>query len=321
MASKDTIESWWREVEYRIKTELAPKPTGYRKTVHPYRARYGDDWEYHLGNVTGMKSFCSIKQLALHYYNQAKAHFEKHPPPEGKKWYFYHDALSLMTAKECRDELENLGVWDHWLLPVLELDATGQYHRDQYMAGNSPEYMPWDTSLNNSLHLAVNRYCIFSSHMDHLDPKKMSLVTPKKGAATSIYKKVLAGVPSSGRILHDIKAVEAAIKAVYNNYGAIVEGLGDRSGKRKQSAVAALDAAGVARPNNRGGVRQRNEEKQLQAMYKQWWHPDIEPELDVRRKQSLAKFEQDMEQVDDFPTEIADLDDLDGEEEEQQQQE
>jgi hypothetical protein len=120
------------------------------------------------------------------------------------------------------------------------------------MAGNSPEYMPWDTNLNRDVNLCVNRHCLFSSHLENGDPNKFTIDTPARGARA--YKRVLTGCPSSGRILQDIKAVYHAIMEVYKAKGAIVPGLGDCRGKRGQSAAIALNANGD-RKERRGGAR------------------------------------------------------------------
>ncbi len=51
--------------------------------------------------------------------------------------------------------MQEVDNWKHWLLPVLGLNATGT-DRDKYMAGNSPEMNPLDTSLNQDIHTWSN---------------------------------------------------------------------------------------------------------------------------------------------------------------------
>jgi predicted flap endonuclease-1-like 5' DNA nuclease len=107
VAKEEQVRDWWESANYRIQAQESPIPVDYRQSDNPYQARYGDQWEFHIGLAGDMRGVTSVKHLALHYYNQAKAHFTKHPPPPGIKWYFYHDALSLMTAKECVEELKS----------------------------------------------------------------------------------------------------------------------------------------------------------------------------------------------------------------------
>ena len=38
-----------------------------------------------------------------------------------KDWMVYHDALSLMTAKECRSYMQSKGYEAHWILPEQDL--------------------------------------------------------------------------------------------------------------------------------------------------------------------------------------------------------
>ena len=68
---------------------------------------------------------------------------------KGKKhktdFLFYHNALSLMKAKEFKKWMDENGILKKWLLPVTNLNTKTPYFG--HPVGNSPEMMPLDTSL------------------------------------------------------------------------------------------------------------------------------------------------------------------------------
>ena len=74
---------------------------------------------------------------------------------KGDDFMFYHDALSIMTAKECREYMEEKGVLKHWILPELGLNDTFARFKGVPL-GNSPELMPLDASLNKDVDDGVN---------------------------------------------------------------------------------------------------------------------------------------------------------------------
>ena len=60
-------------------------------------------------------------------------------------WLVYHDALSLMTWKECIEWMKEKRHYDHWLLPVEGLNTEKELQRFAGRPiGNSPEMMPWN---------------------------------------------------------------------------------------------------------------------------------------------------------------------------------
>jgi hypothetical protein len=66
-------------------------------------------------------------------------------------WVFYHDALSLMTAKETIMWMKEKGFHEQWLLqPVMGLHSDDPDLKTYLntIPGSSPENMPWDLSLN-----------------------------------------------------------------------------------------------------------------------------------------------------------------------------
>ena len=60
-------------------------------------------------------------------------------------WYFYHDALSQLMAKDMQNWLVEKGYKERWLRPLEGLNKGTDY--ENRPIGDSPEMMPLDTSL------------------------------------------------------------------------------------------------------------------------------------------------------------------------------
>jgi hypothetical protein len=74
-------------------------------------------------------------------------------------WMFYHDALSLMTAKSCIEwmKLQKIGnrtYYDCWLLPTHGCNAEHKRYAGRPV-GDRPEVMAWDCHLNKYVDDAV----------------------------------------------------------------------------------------------------------------------------------------------------------------------
>jgi hypothetical protein len=80
VAKEEQVRDSWESANHTIQAQESPIPADYRQADNPYQARYGDQWEFHTIGLGDMRGVTSVKHLALHYYNQAKAHFTKHPP-------------------------------------------------------------------------------------------------------------------------------------------------------------------------------------------------------------------------------------------------
>jgi hypothetical protein len=110
-------------------------------------------------------------------------------------WLFYHDALCLLTAHETVAWMKEKGYYDKWILLELGLhcddDDLKQYRGRP--VGNSPENMPWDTSLNKDLHDAVKYHVAATADFTKFDQRKFDMTTPKKG--TDAYRRVLQVYP------------------------------------------------------------------------------------------------------------------------------
>ena len=136
-----------------------------------------------------------------------------------------------MTEKGCVEwmktkqvsELDTQTYYECCQLPQLGLNTNISRYGARPVR-NSPESMPWDTSLNRYAHKTVRRHCVMSratlkrqGKSSRDDVRHFSMSTPELAAQT--YKRLLhpiTGVaPSSKRILEDVSGVWLAMKIVY----------------------------------------------------------------------------------------------------------
>ena len=167
---------------------------------------------------------------------------------------FYHDALSLMTAKRTKEWMRQKGYYEKWLLPTESLyentnspDLLKRY-RDNPI-GNSPEFMPWDSHLNQDLHASHDHHVTLTRHLKDDDPRKFCGSTPKR--MSSSYNRLLQIVPTPNRILEDCARVLDAFEAVFKNKGVILDQYGERKGRREVSKED--------EEKHRGGSREKTE--------------------------------------------------------------
>ncbi len=220
----------------------APSITYLTETNNPFAARYGekeDEW-----GQPEQKS--KIKSSAVFAHQVCITDLVKHIEIQTKKYYkdtehrdtymFYHDALSLMTAKLCVEWMkqqkisgEDTVVYDGWIKPELGLND----HISTFGGRpprNSPELMPLDTSLNQDIHESAKKHNLISMAIrTHgvADNCLFSMATPKEAARC--YKRIcnpITGVvPTLQRILQDVNKVITALHVIYNAEGVYVPGL------------------------------------------------------------------------------------------------
>ena len=199
-------------------------------------------------------------------------------------WYFYHDALNLMTAKETRRwmegrEINGSNCAKKWLVPINGCNGGTKY--ENRMVGNSPEFMPMDMSLNWDVKSSHNFHCAITSDLDEEDERKFSMKTPKmiaRGIKRLFeYHLPAEGVPCSSRIIHDCDQALRAMKIVCDHRGAIIPGLANRNSHRYTSDGT----------NRQGGIR----EKCYVLAEGRWLHPIVSTLRDEKQANILAKFE------------------------------
>lgn len=269
--------------EENVEPGSPPEPTDWRKDANPYHARYGDRWEEEMKKSKAFKPFRWVMELVEHIVVESKKFFTGTEHEDS--WFFYHDALSIMTEKCTVLWMKEKDYYKHWILPQLGLnDDIGSYGGRP--VGNSPEYMPWDASLNKDAHESVSRHCILSratlkQQKKTYDVRQFSMATPTEGARA--YHRILCPIngvaPSSKRIVQDIEGVFTAMGVVQANKGCYVHGLAERTGRR----FITSDAHQQKR-REWGGKRKRKDWSQLHL--RTTMHPDL---LDMREEEKAIK--------------------------------
>ena len=203
---------------------------------NPYQARFGDTWRDEIIKSTALSPFVCITSLVE--YVMVESARVMVDTEHTNNWYFYHDALSLMTASQTREWMKKTNIggencMQKWLVPMLGCNKDTPFeHRS---VGNSPEFMPLDMSLNNDVKIGHNFHCAITSHLAQHDEKKFSTSTPKL-ISRGIHRLVEGhvpheGTPSSERIIHDCNQALNDMRIVMEHTGAIVPGLVDRNGR------------------------------------------------------------------------------------------
>jgi len=122
---------------------------------------------------TNVKKFVPISDMVKHIYNESRCLMEG--TKYSDNWFFYHDALSLMTSNSCKAWMEKEGILKHWLLPKEGLNKNTVYKNRP--VGNSPELMLLDCSCIQYPHACVKHHIMYTTQLDKDDPKKFSITT------------------------------------------------------------------------------------------------------------------------------------------------
>jgi hypothetical protein len=237
--------------------EDAPAPVDHRKDVNPYKSKYGDDWEAQINASVALSKYVCITEM-IEFMMVSAAKVFKGTTHE-LDWVFYHDALSLMTAKETMEWMQQKGYLKRWILPENGLssaehdpDLTSYARRPP---GDNPEGMPLDNSLNRDVHEAVKRHVLWTQGLAEGDSKRFDMSTPKHGARA--YLRILCpgqeGVcPSSERIMHDVDKVFRNFRAIRDMKGIrLPNSVCQRHGKERDHSDKSVE--------NRGGLRVRKQ--------------------------------------------------------------
>jgi hypothetical protein len=165
-------------------------------------------------------------------------------------WFFYHDALSLMTATATIDWMRKKDYLKRWLLPVNLLSA-GDKDLKNYLnrpIGNSPKMMPWDNTLNKDGKDEVMQHVSYTCHLPEDDPHKFSLSTPRRGSWC--FHHLLEhkdGSPTSKWILQDIAKVFESMEMIRLAKGTLIAGT-NRNGRRAlQQHASGINVRGSKR--------------------------------------------------------------------------
>ena len=185
-----------------------------------------------------------INELVQQIYNNSKNFFQgtKHK----NNWYFYHDALLLMTAGNCKNYMRGKEIFKHWILPQRRISSRMAYKVRPM--GNSPEMMPMDSNLNKDLHEGAKSHCVYTANLPESDPQKFFLSTPALNTYWGLWDPELGldgRVPRSKHIKENInQLIGKVLLHIYAAHGALVKGLGTCRGRRRDFDLAPLPRGG-----------------------------------------------------------------------------
>ena len=228
-----SIKKWIEETSNVIMGD-APVTISHLDHPNPFESKYKDDWRVEIDKIPAMRKFVNVRSMVIHIVEQCKSLYAGTDMED--KWFFYHDALKLMTADATIEWMRQEGYLKYWLKPEHGICAAWSKF-DKAFVGNQTEKQPLDNTLFQDGNVSVDRHVILSHAIcnDKDDPRMFSMATPKLGA--SAYKRIfhpVTGVaPTSERIIQDIKAVFVNMKIIFDADGAHVPGLANRSGHRK----------------------------------------------------------------------------------------
>ena len=220
--------------------ETRPEMIDYTKAKNPYLERYGEEeWESKIKTCGRVRGHVCITDMVDHIFLETKKAFVGTTHQED--YWVYHDALTLMTDKECRKYMDDKGYTKHWILPEQKLlydDPDLIPYRDRPI-GNSPELCCLDNSLNKDVHEQVNRHISFTSTLPKDDPKKFSIATPKAGtkAYLRIFDPENGVAPIPERILQDHEQVFHAVVEIAKENGKVVPDMNIRVRKRREAGI------------------------------------------------------------------------------------
>jgi hypothetical protein len=167
-----------------------PAAKDHRKATNPYLSRFGvAKWREEVLKSPLMKSVTNVRDLVEHIVETSQLHFND--SVYEINWYFYHDALSLMTATETVKWMKSKGYYKHWILPQHELNKKLKYYSRVQPVGNNPGGVCWDNSLNKDHNDAALRHVAATILLPKTDPRKFSLATPKEVSST--YRRLYEG--------------------------------------------------------------------------------------------------------------------------------
>ena len=77
-------------------------------------------WESMINHSVFMNKYMCVTELVRDIYERSERAFVG--TTHENDWYFYHDALSQMTAKSTREWMKEQGYYSRWLIPQLGLN-------------------------------------------------------------------------------------------------------------------------------------------------------------------------------------------------------
>ena len=148
---------------------------------------------------------------------------------------FYHDALSLMTAKLCIEWMKQQKIPGEMVVNIrwIKLELGLNDHISTFGGRpprNSPKSMPFDTLLNQDIHKSAKKHNLLSMAIcthGNADNNLFLMAMPKKAARCHkcICNPITGIVPMPEQIIQDVSEVITALQVIYEAKGVYVPGL------------------------------------------------------------------------------------------------
>ena len=207
--------------------EDAPERIDHRLSANPYQSKFGNDWERHLLSSPTFYHSSYICSYIEHMMQESERVMKG--TIHEKTWMVYHDALSIMTSRSTKEWMKSKGYLDRWILPsenlYNNLPKEARRFYEGKPVGNSPEFMPLDTHLNQDLHSSHDFHVTLTQDLPDDNTKKFDGSTPKR--LSHSYQKLFhpeTGVaPSSSRIQQDVSRVLHSLELVLDAKGCIID--------------------------------------------------------------------------------------------------
>ena len=140
--TRATFVAVWQKAK-EAESEDVPSPLDHRKATNPYISKYGEDWEKHIKKSPTLTNSVVITDYIHHMMDESARIMSG--TKFAQNWKIYHDALSLMRAKETKKWMEEKGYLERWILPSEDLYKNLPILEKKFgqnPLGNSPELMP-----------------------------------------------------------------------------------------------------------------------------------------------------------------------------------
>ena len=107
--------------------------------MNPYESQYGPDCRIEVKKSYFLRCYTCVRDIIEHMVSEIKRIFKG--TTHEKSCIFYHDSLSLMTAKKTHKWMKEKGYEEMCILPEMDLFASNLILKPYRSCspGNSPE--------------------------------------------------------------------------------------------------------------------------------------------------------------------------------------
>lgn len=154
-----------------------PKEIDHRNRENPHFALHKGQWKNKILEHPSMRVIVDVRELVEHMERCGTEQCAG--TVHENDWGHCHEALSMMTAKENQEWMQEKGHLEHWRLPQFDLNVhTPRFDRPR-CPGNHAGAMSFDDALNKDHDDLVPRMVAAAICLADDDERKFSLRTPK----------------------------------------------------------------------------------------------------------------------------------------------